>query len=333
VNVQSSNLWVIILAGADGRRLSALTVGRDGLIRPKQFGSLNGGPSLVQLALKRAEGLAPGERIVTVVTEANRRWWEAVLPPSDPSTVVVQPSNRGTGLDVLLPLLVIAKKDPKASVICLPSDRYVEREDVLAQAMQQATAPSAFGLLKLSLLGMPPNAPDPGYGYLSALAESGVGMRPVRYFIEKPDAQLAALLIRAGSLWNSGIFAGRLQLLLQLFPRHVPGLLTQMQAVVNRWSGPRVPSRELVALYACKPTVDFSHAVLQMQQTLLQFLTVPPCGWIDVGTPERLAATLSRLRLRVNGDASATAPPDYRANAWALPIPATNLAFGSGALH
>jgi mannose-1-phosphate guanylyltransferase len=196
--------WVVILAGGDGRRLGSLTTNASGVSTPKQFWSLNGGPSLLQLSLQRALRLVPRERIVTVVTEAHRRWWEPSLLSLRRSTVVVQPSNRGTGLGVLLPLLVIAKSDPEAGVICIPSDHYVEREDVLADVLRQATAPDVLDSDKLTLLGMAPNAPDSGFGYLCPVPDSGVGMRPVHRFVEKPDAVAAGNLIRAGSVWSSG---------------------------------------------------------------------------------------------------------------------------------
>jgi len=102
------------------------------------------------------------------------------------------------------------KCDPEARVIFIPSDHYVEHEDLLAEFLRQATAPEALDSDKLTLLGMTPNAPDSGFGYLSPAPDSGVGMRPVHQFIEKPDEARAAKLIRAGSVWNSGIFAGRI---------------------------------------------------------------------------------------------------------------------------
>ena len=49
--------------------------------------------------------------------------------------------NRGTGLGVLLALLVIAKSDPDADVICLPSNHLVEDEDLLAKSPCLAAEP------------------------------------------------------------------------------------------------------------------------------------------------------------------------------------------------
>ena len=289
-------LWVVLLAGGDGRRLSELTTNAAGLSTPKQYCSLDGGPSLLELALRRAVGLTSRERIVPVVTEAHRRWWEPALFSMHRSPIVVQPSNRGTGLGVLLPLLVIAKKDPDARVICLPSDHYVEHEEVLAELLRQAAAQALVEDDKLTLLSVSPTAPDSGFGYLVPGPDSGTGMRPIDRFVEKPDLATAAALIQAGSVWSTGIVSGRLSSLVALYPRPVPGLMLELKAIVEYWADTRIPSADLGALYARHPVIDFSRDVLGNHPRQLQFLTVPPCGWSDVGTPARLASTLWSLR-------------------------------------
>jgi mannose-1-phosphate guanylyltransferase len=121
-------------------------------------------------------------------------------------------------------------------------------------------------------------------------------MRPVLSFIEKPDGAAAADLIRAGSAWSTGIFAGRISQILGLYPRHLDELILNLKTIVASWRDPRVPSAELASLYARHRSIDFSHDVLQKHPDRLQFLTVPPCGWSDVGTPSRLATALWSLR-------------------------------------
>ena len=46
-----SNIWALVLAAGEGRRLQRLTTTRSGLAIPKQFCSLDRGPSLMQEAL------------------------------------------------------------------------------------------------------------------------------------------------------------------------------------------------------------------------------------------------------------------------------------------
>ena len=70
------NIWAVVLAGGDGQRMSALTRNAQGLCTPKQYCSLNGCQSLLQLSLQRALAVTAREHIVPVVTDAHRRWWE-----------------------------------------------------------------------------------------------------------------------------------------------------------------------------------------------------------------------------------------------------------------
>jgi mannose-1-phosphate guanylyltransferase len=58
------------------------------------------------------------------------------------------------------------------------SDHNVEDEDMLAESLRQATTLEALASNKITFLGMSPNAPDSGFGYISPSPDSGVGMRP-----------------------------------------------------------------------------------------------------------------------------------------------------------
>jgi mannose-1-phosphate guanylyltransferase len=178
----------------------------------------------------------------------------------------------------------------------IPSDHYVEHEAVLAEYLREATAPEVMDSDKLTLLGMFPHAPDSGFGYLSPAPDSGVGMRPVLDFVEKPAQAFAAELIRAGGVWNSGIVAGRISQFIALYPRHMRQMILDLQALVAHWPDSRVPSAGLISLYSRHSALDFSRDVLQKRPESLQFLHVPPCGWNDVGSPERLAHVLRASR-------------------------------------
>ena len=123
--------WAVVLAAGDGNRLRSLTTDSQGNSTPKQFCSLNGGPSLLQLALRRVARVAPSSRITTIVAAQHETWWRGELDFAPVSNVVVQPSNRGTAVGALLPLLRILARDPGANVVFLPSDHFVADEPTL----------------------------------------------------------------------------------------------------------------------------------------------------------------------------------------------------------
>ncbi len=277
------SVWVVILADGDGARPGVLGANGDCDAAPKQYCPFNGGPSLLQRSLERAASLVPREQIVVVVSRAQRRHWEAQLSGPNAWSAIVQPEHRGTGFSVLLPLLVIARIDPTAMVVVLSSDHYVQDDDVLAVSLHHAAAMEGIDCDKLTVLCTFADAPDPGLGPLAPTADSGVGMRPEASQFEESNRELTARLINASSGWKTGTFTGCLQAVLNLYPRHVPGLLRNLQAIVKNWADPRVPSLKLEQLYAEHPAVDFWHDVLKLQPARVHFLAVPR-GWTDLGT-------------------------------------------------
>jgi mannose-1-phosphate guanylyltransferase len=120
-----STSWAIVLAGGEGSRLHGLAIDDSGDTVPKQFCSLMGGQSLLSDTLQRAASVVEPDPTCVIVTAQHRHWWEPILSGMSKSNIIVQPSNRGTGNGVLLPLLHILSRDPGADFVLLPSDHYV----------------------------------------------------------------------------------------------------------------------------------------------------------------------------------------------------------------
>src|SRR4030095_2964760 len=102
-----NHTWALVLAAGEGSRLRTLTTTHNGVAVPKQFCSLQGGPSLLQETLHRAEAIAPRKRVCTIVAAQHRRWFEGPLWSLPAQNVIVQPENRGTAIGLLLPILHI----------------------------------------------------------------------------------------------------------------------------------------------------------------------------------------------------------------------------------
>jgi len=284
-----TRLTVVILAGGDGQWLDPLTLYADGVSTPKQYSSIYGSPSLLQLSLRRALRLVPQEQIAVVVSDTHRRWWEPELSAFPRLKLIVQPSDCGSAPGVLLPLLVMAKFDPEARVLCMPADQHVEQEGVLAESIRQAMAPEVLGRDQLTLLGISPDAADSSFGYLILAPDAGDGSRLVHRFVQRPGAELADQRLRAGFVWNSGMFAGRIASILSLCRGPASDLLRALRTAAQCWRDSQVPSALLVSLYARNPVLDFWRDVVPMHRTGLQCVPVPPCGWCEVRTPARLA--------------------------------------------
>lgn len=322
---RGSNTWMLVLAAGQGTRLSSLTTDANGLTVPKQFCSLNGGPSLLHMAIGRARTVVPSERICVVVAEEQRRWWRKSLAMLPPSNVLVQPRNRGTGMGILLALLCIMARDPEARIAFLPSDHYLSDEEVLARALESAIGSLGRGSTEMILLGITPEEADPELGYVIPASSEGTAPARVRQFVEKPPAPIAARLIEVGGLWNSFIFTANAIGLLQLFQRRHAETVTQMRAALDCPTVPQEVSSALRHLYRDLPTVDFSRHILESAAEWLRVSAVQRCGWSDLGTVprvKRVVRELPEVQARANGrNACFDLACAVRGNASAVPQP------------
>lgn len=294
-----ASTWAVILAGGYGSRLQALTRNADGIRVPKQFCSLQGGPSLIEDALQRASAVAPSRRICAVVAAQHRRWWETLFSDVPKQNVIVEPHNRGTAHGVLLPLLQILARDPDAHVVLLPADHYVADEGTLADSLQRAAELARANDRAVYLLGIEPESPDPELGYIvPSPRRFKDSPSQVLKFVEKPAAAFAKVLINEGALWNTFIVAGTVWALLRLFD----GSFSSTIVSLSRLTELRIELEGAVLdqLYERLPSVDFSRDVLEGHEASLQVLSVPRCGWTDLGTPQRIGMTLQRLQENYN---------------------------------
>jgi mannose-1-phosphate guanylyltransferase len=291
--------WAIVLAAGEGTRLAELTR-RGGTSTPKQYCSLDGGPTLLGEALARAARLAPKRRTLVIVAEEHRAFWTRELADHPAENIVVQPRNKGTAAGILLPLLTLLERDPTARVALFPSDHHVAREEVLEFSLLLALHALDDAGVGLTLLGIVPDAPETGYGWIVPGERAGL-LRRIERFVEKPAAPLASELMARGAVWNSFLLAANGEALLALYEQRLPALLAAFLATFA--AGPAGRWSRLARLYEGLAPNDFSRDVLQGNERELTLELVPACGWTDLGTPERVAACLAeragRPRARV----------------------------------
>ncbi|MBL8728933.1 MAG: NTP transferase domain-containing protein [Planctomycetes bacterium] len=288
--------WVLVLAAGSGTRLSELTRDQDGIVVPKQYCSLRGGRSLLLDTIDRALRLTVRERVVVVVAAQHERWWAPQLRCIARENVVVQPENRGTTAGILLPLAHILECDPDARVAVLPSDHYVADPLVLLHSMQIALRAVQRDPRHLVLLGITPDSADTEYGWIVPGVRAGAGLQSVAAFVEKPQLARALALLQARALWNSFLFAADAGTLWGLCARFAQQTATAIRAASRRPTGER--DLALSAVYQGLPTIDFSRTVLGGSASTLRLLSVPECGWTDLGTPDRTAECLADIALR-----------------------------------
>ena len=303
----TGHTWALVLAAGEGTRLRSLTSDRNGISVPKQFCSLDGGPSLLELGLQRAARVVPQSKITCVVATQHRDWWRGDLSGLAPENVIEQPDNRGTAAGVLLPLMRILEQDLRANVIFLPSDHFVGDEAVLARVMRRSVELMESGSRSLYLLGITPDEPDSAFGWIVPSDLEDRSVYRVNRFVEKPPPAMAADLMLQGGVWNSFIIAGSGMALLAMFQRRLPDLVAQVTEALQADGDGSNGNTALAEVYRTMESHDFCRDVLQGEEDDLRVLPVPQCGWSDLGTPERVACCLDRWRPAIARDDSAWA--------------------------
>jgi mannose-1-phosphate guanylyltransferase len=225
--------YAVIMAGGSGTRL--WPVSRRS--HPKQMIPLVERHSLFQATVDRLEGLFPPERIlvVTIAEQAEKLQEQAPHLPSE--NFILEPAPRGAASVVGLAAVVLQKRDPKATMVVLPSDHYIRNRDLFYLLLRVAVDVAEKEYLVT--LGITPTYPATVYGYIQRgdpLPEKFAypGYQVLK-FKEKPDDKQARQMLAAGDhSWNSGMFLWRTNTILNEISRQMPDLyaiLTQIGAV------------------------------------------------------------------------------------------------------
>jgi mannose-1-phosphate guanylyltransferase len=285
--------WAVVLAGGSGTRLSSLTTDEEGVVIPKQFCSLDGRRSLLQVAIEQTENHVPRERIMVVVAADHQRWWEPQVAALKEENVVVQPCGRGTACGVLLPLMHINRRNPEATIIVTPSDQHLDDQKPFHLSLMEALTYVRDRPRLLLLLGMEPDSPVTDYGWITPATDCDEAVQMVTSFVEKPDERAAQNLLLNGALWSSFTFVTSVGVLMSRFHLTVPWLIDRFEHAFEYGSWKK-RNEFLPGLYEEIPAVDFSRSILQKSNEEVHVLAVPPCGWTDLGTPERVAACVGK---------------------------------------
>jgi mannose-1-phosphate guanylyltransferase len=245
--------------------------------------------------------------VVTVAQQLNASRRELRTLPQ--RNFIVEPEGKNTAPCIGLAALEVRNRDPEGLMIILPADHWVGDVAAFRHTLKVAVA-LADRYDQLVTIGIRPNYPETGYGYImkgKPLDAKPGGVYQVKRFREKPSASIARRLIRQGSLWNSGIFVWKAATLLQLLRRYQPAIAAKLEIIGKAATGqtlghPTPRLRRLIARkYKQMPNISIDYAVLEKAGLEGKVLTVEAdFGWSDVGS---WAAVHRMLPLDQNGNA------------------------------
>ncbi|MDA8014888.1 MAG: mannose-1-phosphate guanylyltransferase/mannose-6-phosphate isomerase [Gammaproteobacteria bacterium] len=291
----SGKLTPVILSGGAGTRLWPLSRGA----HPKPFIRPQGGLSLLQQAFLRGARLGGVARVLTVANRAHlfttRDHYRELaergdMPRGVSAKFILEPFGRNTAAALALAAARIeAAEGADAILLALPADHLIADETAFASAVARAREWAADG--RIVVFGVPARAPESGYGYIEARGEE------VARFIEKPPPEKAREHVRAGCLWNAGMFCAAAGALLAEMETHCPDIPRAARQCLKsaKVSDDCVEIGEKA--FAAMRAESFDRAV--MEKTAAAAVVACDPGWSDIGSWSALSESL---------------PPDPRGN-------------------
>ena len=270
----------VILCGGSGTRLWPLS--RSGF--PKQFLVLgHDSQSLFQQAVARLLALG-GDNIEVArpLVVGNEEHRFMVLDQlrdmrAEPQAVILEPMGRNTAPAVTLAALQALEAGADPVMVVTPADQTVTDEAAFTAALRRAV--SAAGDGAVVILGIAPDKPETGYGYIRADGAT------VAQFVEKPDLATAQkYLAQGGYYWNAGMFVLKASVWMAALERFRPDIASACRAAFAGRSTDAAFVRPDKAAFAAVPSESVDYAVLEKCPGVLDIRMEPlAAGWNDLG--------------------------------------------------
>jgi mannose-1-phosphate guanylyltransferase len=271
-------MYAVVLAGGGGTRLWPLSRPD----RPKPFLPLIGDRTLIQRTVARLSPLvAPGD-VYIVAERGHMRLAHEQLPDVPAANLIAEPVGRNTAAAVALAAEAIGRPDDEVMVI-LPADAWIADEAGFRDALAAAAEVAAGG--KLVTLGVQPDHPETGYGYILAKPPArtvrGRAAFDVDRFVEKPTVEKAEALIATGlANWNAGIFVWTRATIRDRLARHSGDIAGPIRDICAAGS-----LADLDAAYPSIRSTSIDYAVMEPASLEGAVAVVPmSVGWSDLGS-------------------------------------------------
>jgi mannose-1-phosphate guanylyltransferase/mannose-6-phosphate isomerase len=201
--------------------------------------------------------------------------------------LVLEPVGRNTAPAATVAALRLAAEDPDALMLVMASDHVILDVPAFCEAVQRAAAAARAGYLVC--LGIAPDRPETGYGYISRGAPLAgcEGAFAVDGFVEKPDSARAEQYLKSGTyLWNGSIFLFPVTLYLAELERLRPEMLAACTAALKGARSDTDFIRLDKAAFAGCPSDSIDYAV--MEHTTRAAVVPVAMGWSNLGSWDAL---------------------------------------------
>lgn len=277
-----NNTYCVIMAGGIGSRFWPLSKSN----MPKQFLDILGtGRTFIQQTYDRLKKICPNENFFVVTSVDYKELVMKQLPEFKESQILLEPLRRNTAPCIAYASYKIQKINPHANIIVAPSDHVIHQEEAFLDEIRKGLE-FASNNNALLTLGIRPNRPETGYGYIQIESDKAIGevenLHKVKTFTEKPDIELAKIFIESGEFfWNSGIFIWSLHSIMKAFHTHLSSL-SELFAKGNKLYGTSDEVPFLNKTYSECQNISIDYGIMEKATNV--YVLCSDFGWSDLGT-------------------------------------------------
>ena len=274
-------MYAVIMAGGSGTRFWPLSREKT----PKQLLKIGSDDTLIQQTVDRVLPIIPREHVFIVTGQGIADEIGAQLRSKFGGlwdrNFILEPAAKNTAPALALAALHVSRIDPEGIMVVLAADHAIRNAERFRNCLRTAAAAAKEGYLVT--LGISPDRPETGYGYIKAGSALSVpDARKVERFVEKPDLATAKEYVRSGQYyWNSGMFVWKAGTFLEEIKRHMPALHQGLEAIrtsIGQSNEPDVVSD----VFAKLESVSVDYGI--MEKTPLAAVVPTDIGWSDVGS-------------------------------------------------
>jgi len=269
--------FVVIMAGGIGSRFWPYS--RDNY--PKQFLDVLGtGRSLLQMTYDRFSPFTTPDRIMVVSNNKYGHLVRKQLPEIPEDNVLSEPVKRDTAACIAYASYKIRNRNPHAKVIVSPCDHLIINESHFQGKIN--TALQTTSERNLVTIGIKPNRPDTGYGYIQYIDEPDSLAYRVKTFTEKPNLELATTFYQSGEfVWNSGIFVWKNESIIRAFEQLMPELAEVFEEGKD-YLGTEEEPAFIQRAYTLVKNISIDYGIMEKSDSV--YVVLGDFVWADLGS-------------------------------------------------